>query len=144
MPSKTTKPAAAKKSAKTTAKKATKKTPAKKPTKQAKKETTEAPEQPQPSASPIDPKAQDAGALLVELIDKAAGSKVDVPDTAATKKLAVKLSKATATNEDLCTLRDGVNAIASALREAKQRDLASKFSDANRSVRRAERATRKA
>lgn len=126
-----------KKPSKETAKKpATKKSDA-----SAKQVPSPKPEPSPKSPNPIHEKAQQAGEQLVATLDKVAKSAPSI-DTAAGKKLAVKLSKATATNQELGALRDEINAVSSALREAKERDLAGTLSDLNRSVRTAERATR--
>jgi hypothetical protein len=91
------------------------------------------------AASPIDEKARAAGTALVELFGKTKG----LPDEVAPgKDLAAKLAEGTASNADLITLRDLVNAAAAALREKDQREAAKQFSELNKGVRRAERATR--
>lgn len=91
------------------------------------------------AASPIDEKARAAGAALVDLFGKTKG----LPDEVApAKDLAAKLAEGTANNADLITLRDLVNAAAAALREKDQREAAKQFSELNKGVRRAERATR--
>lgn len=89
-------------------------------------------------ASPLKDEWREAGGKLVDLFRKVDDSK----DVRAQVSLATKLADGTACNSDLVHLRDGVKAAAAMLRQADKRDLATKFSDANHLVRRAERATR--
>jgi hypothetical protein len=125
----TTKAAASKKNA--TAKPATKKAPTKKaPAKKA--------------APKKAPEAKDAGRsagetlvrLIVRAEEKGAAS-------AKVKTIATRLSEGeTIKHAELATLRDEVNATASALRKQEEDSLAREFSMANRLVRRLERASR--
>jgi hypothetical protein len=79
------------------------------------------------------------GETLVTLARR--GSKAK--EARAVSSLASKLAKSTLSHGDLVKLRDAVNELASALREANQKALAREIAVANRGVRRLERAERK-
>jgi hypothetical protein len=87
--------------------------------------------------------AEALGAATGETLAALAKQAGKVEGVAELATLAAQLAKGTITQGALVKLRDTINAVSAALREAKKTALARQFSTANRAVRRLERAGRK-
>lgn len=109
--------------------------PAKAPKPKGKKEKPSKAAKPKQDAAAIGSSAADALLALAGKAGKVEGAS-DV------RTLASKLSKGAHTRRDLVALRDAVNALSATLREANQKALAKQLAQANRAVRRLERAAR--
>ena len=90
-------------------------------------------------ASPAVDRRSEAADTILGLVKKA--GKADGANTVAT--LAAKLAKGTITHAQLVSLRDAIKTLSQALRDDNKAALAKQLANANRAVRRLERASRK-